>query len=76
MSINDDRLRQYVAENFPQEALDHVNQCGGIKQFLMQSIDFAMIDEVICVRDHVCRAQELTKKSVTERMLSSKFLIR
>lgn len=75
MSINDDRLRQYVAENFPQDALNHVNHCGGIKQFLMQSIDFAMIDEVICVRDHVVRAQELIRKNVSERMMSSKFLI-
>ncbi|XP_068243461.1 E3 ubiquitin-protein ligase TTC3-like isoform X2 [Palaemon carinicauda] len=75
MSINDERLRQYVAENFPQEALDHVNHCGGIKQFLMQSIDFAMIDEIICVRDHVVRAQESIRKTVSERMMSSKFLI-
>ncbi|XP_064086347.1 uncharacterized protein LOC135201401 isoform X2 [Macrobrachium nipponense] len=75
MSINDDRLRQYVAENFPQDALNHVNHCGGIKQFLMQSIDFAMIDEVICVRDHVVRAQDLIRKNVAERMMSSKFLI-
>ncbi|XP_068243464.1 E3 ubiquitin-protein ligase TTC3-like [Palaemon carinicauda] len=75
MSINEERLRQYVAENFPQEALDHVNHCGGIKQFLMQSIDFAMIDEIICVRDHVVRAQESIRKTVSERMMSSKFLI-
>nr|XP_027231266.1 uncharacterized protein LOC113822926 [Penaeus vannamei] len=75
MSITDARIRQYVEENFPPEANTHVVQCGGIKQFLLQSINFAMIDEVICVRDHVVRAQEMIRKSVLERMNTSRYLI-
>lgn len=76
MSITDARIRQCVEENFPPEANTHVVQCGGIKQFLLQSINFAMIDEVICVRDHVVRAQEMMRKSVVERMNTSRYLIR
>lgn len=76
MSITDARIRQCVEENFPPEANTHVAQCGGIKQFLLQSINFAMIDEVICVRDHVVRAQNMIRKSVMERMNSSRYLIR
>ncbi|XP_063599461.1 uncharacterized protein LOC134775781 isoform X3 [Penaeus indicus] len=75
MSITDARIRQCVEENFPPEANTHVVQCGGIKQFLLQSINFAMIDEVICVRDHVVRAQEMIRKSVVERMNTSRYLI-
>ncbi|XP_042873701.1 uncharacterized protein LOC122254197 isoform X3 [Penaeus japonicus] len=75
MSITDARIRQCVEENFPPEANTHVAQCGGIKQFLLQSINFAMIDEVICVRDHVVRAQNMIRKSVMERMNSSRYLI-
>lgn len=75
MSINDARIREYVMENFPPEGKNHINQCGSIKEFLMQSIDFALIDDVICVRDHVVQAQEMTLKSLHERMMSSRYLI-
>ncbi|CAL4122256.1 unnamed protein product, partial [Meganyctiphanes norvegica] len=75
MSINDARIREYVMENFPAEGKNHINLCGSIKEFLMQSIDFALIDEVICVRDHVVQAQEMTLKTIHERMCSSRYLI-
>ncbi|XP_071519097.1 uncharacterized protein [Panulirus ornatus] len=76
MSINDARLRQHVSENFHEEARKYVNHCGGIKDFLMQSVKFAMIDDVICVRDHVVQAQELICKDIMNRMTTSRYLIK
>ncbi|XP_069956802.1 E3 ubiquitin-protein ligase TTC3 isoform X5 [Cherax quadricarinatus] len=74
MSINDARLREQVSESFPLEASTYVNQCGGIKEFLMQSIKFAMIDDVICVGDHVVNAQELVCSEIKDRMINSRYL--
>lgn len=74
MSINDARLREQVTENFPLEARTYVNQCGGIKEFLMQSLKFAMIDNVICVGDHVVKAQELICGDVIDRMNNARYL--
>ncbi|KAG7171463.1 E3 ubiquitin-protein ligase TTC3-like 1, partial [Homarus americanus] len=75
MSIIDPRLRQYVSENFPPEARNYVLQCGGIKELLMQSIQFAMIDNLICVRDHVVKTQDMACSEIKERMINPRYLI-
>ena len=76
MRTSDPRLAEQVAENFPQEARDYVVQCRGITGFLMQSLKFAMIDNIICVDDDVMKAQEMMCQDVMERMYRSKYLIR
>lgn len=42
----------------------------------MQSIKFAMIDDVICVGDHVVQAQEMICKEIKDRMINSRYLTR
>ncbi|XP_063842452.1 uncharacterized protein LOC135090079 isoform X1 [Scylla paramamosain] len=76
MRTNDPRLAEQVAENFPQEARDYVIQCGGITGLLMQSLKFAMIDNIICVHDDVMKAQEMMCQEVMDKMMQSKYLVR
>ncbi|XP_045108818.1 uncharacterized protein LOC123503264 isoform X3 [Portunus trituberculatus] len=76
MRTSDPRLAEQVAENFPQEARDYVIQCRGITGLLMQSLKFAMIDNIVCVHDDVMKAQEMMCQEVMEKMNQSKYLVR
>ncbi|KAK4304854.1 hypothetical protein Pmani_023225 [Petrolisthes manimaculis] len=74
MSIHDTRLKEQVSENFPPEAQKYVTQCGGIRGFLMQSLKFAMIDDVICASCDVVCAQETTCTEVKTKMNAARYL--
>lgn len=75
MHTSDPRLAEQVSESFPQEAKDYVARCGSIKEFLMQSIKFAMIDDIICVHDDVMKAQRMLCREVSEKINRSKYLV-
>lgn len=75
MHTSDPRLAEQVSENFPPEARDYVTRCGNITLFLMQSMKFAMIDDIICVQDDVVKSQKMLCQQVTEKMNWAKYLV-
>lgn len=75
MHTSDPRLAKQVSESFPQEAQDYVSRCGNTSAFLMQSIKFAMIDNIICVHDDVMKAQQMLCKEVTDKINQAKLLV-
>lgn len=76
MLISDPRIKEYITENFPPNALAYVNKCGGIRNFLLQSFRFALIDDVLCVSGQVVSAQQAAVHMVLEKFKSNKYLIR
>lgn len=76
MLINDLRIKDYIAENFPPNAVSYVNKCGGIRSFLLQSFCFAIIDDVVCVKEQVMAAQEAALHSVLDKFKMTKYFIR
>ena len=76
LNVNDSKIRDYINEYFPPEAVSYVNECGDIKSFLLQSFRFAMIDDIICVDEQVVSAQNLVVQNILEKFKSSKYLLR
>lgn len=76
MSIADERLKSCISENFPSDAIAHVNNCGGIHKFLQQSFSFAMIDDFISIKEQAISSQELVVLNSLAKFESYKCLIR
>ena len=76
MLETDPRLREYVTENFPPEAMTHVNSVGGVKTFLLQSSKFVQLDDYICVKERLADAQDLVLTTALARFKSPKYMIR
>ncbi len=57
-----DPLIQQEVDNFPQEAHSILDVAGGIGHFLIQSLEFAMIDDFVCLMQDAVKARHLADK--------------
>lgn len=52
-------------EHFPEEARKIVEDEGGLKSFLLKSLHFIMVDNLICLRKHALLIKENTNRNET-----------
>ncbi|XP_006814782.2 E3 ubiquitin-protein ligase TTC3-like [Saccoglossus kowalevskii] len=62
LSIDDPKLISEFNETFPSEARDLVNSCGGLSQFLLKSLQFAMVENIVCLLKDSVKCKELAMK--------------
>ena len=58
LNVEDPRIQQEV-DNFPPEAHGIISAAGGIGRFLIQSLQFAMIDDFVCLMHDAVKARTL-----------------
>lgn len=73
INVDDPKLKQYVIDNFPEESAKYVQDCGGLRKFLLRSVDFALLDDTVCVKEHVIRAQEKVVAGVKDKFKTNKY---
>ena len=64
--VNDGRLNNHMEEYFQGDCLEYIKHCGGLVKFLLRSVDFALVDDMVCVREDVLLAQKQNAANTAE----------
>lgn len=65
-NINSGEFKKHMHDSFPVSGLKHIEACLGIGSFLLRNIDFAMIDDVVCVKEDVLENEDMVLNTISD----------